>query len=139
MDRNAASGTTRGGSDDPLDYPANKVIGAVDPAVLGALVPDLIAAGFAPVGILGGEAGLRRLAGTAGGDGFVGALRRLVMDSGGDLGYVRRAEEELRGGHVLVDVGVEGDDEKERAREVLVRHGGHDVAFFHPWAIEPLG
>ncbi len=121
-----------------LEYPTNRVVGAVDQAVLGAVVPDLIAAGFAPIGILAGEVGLRRLGETAGGSGIVGFLRRFSKSTGGELDYIRLAEQELRDGHALVDIEVDGDDEKERARDVLVRHGGHSIVYFGQWTLETL-
>ena len=121
-----------------LAYPTNRVIAAVDPAVLGALIPDLSAAGFAPIGLLGGEAGLRRLGETGGGSGIGGLLRGFAKSTGGELDYIRRAEQELRDGHVLVDVEVAGDDEKGRARDVLLRHGSHAVVYFGHWALETL-
>lgn len=126
------------GGDEPLEYPTNRVIGAVEPAALASLVPDLIGAGFAPIGILAGEAGLRRLAGTGGGDGVTGALRKLMMSMGGDLDYVHNAEKKLRDGRALVDVEVDGDAEKELARDVMLRHGGEMIVRFTPWAIEIL-
>lgn len=122
----------------PMEYPTNRVVGAVDRMKLGEVVPDLIDAGFAPVGILAGEAGLRRLAETGGGHGLVGLMRHFTKSTGGELDHIRQAEQELRAGHVLVDVEVSGDAEKERARDVLVRHGGHFVAYFGHWTIETL-
>jgi hypothetical protein len=125
-------------ADAPLPYPTNRVIGAVATDQLGDLVPDLVAAGFAPIGILAGEGGLRRLRGTGGGDGLTGLLRRFAMSTGGDLDHVRRAEQEVRDGRALVDVEVDDDDEKERAREILTRHGGNNIVFFGQWTIETL-
>jgi hypothetical protein len=125
-------------ADEPLPYPTDRVIGAVATDRLGDLVPDLVAAGFAPIGILAGEGGLRRLRGTGGGDGLTGLLRRFAMSTGGDLDHVRRAEQEVRDGRALVDVEVDDDDEKERAREILTRHGGNNIVFFGQWTIETL-
>ena len=128
----------RTGVDDPLPYPSNRVIGAVVIDRLGDLVPELVAAGFAPIGILAGEGGLRRLGATGGGGGLAGLLRRVQMSMGGDADYVRDAEQEVRDGHALVDVEVDDDDEKARAREILARHGGRQIAFFGQWTIETL-
>jgi hypothetical protein len=126
------------GADAALPYPTNRVIGAVAADRLSDLVPELVAAGFAPIGILAGEGGLRRLRGTGGGDGLSGLLRRFAMSTGGDLDYTRRAEKAVRDGRALVDVEVDDGDEKERAREILARHGGSNIAFFGPWTIETL-
>src|SRR4051812_49833257 len=81
-----------------LDYPTNRVFGAVDPKQLSALVPALIDAGFAPIGILAGEAGVRRLHQTAGGSGLGGVFRRLPMSVGGGLDHVAPTPEGLRQG-----------------------------------------
>ena len=121
-----------------LDYPTNRVFAAVDPQQLSALVPALIDAGFAPIGILAGEAGLRRLQQTAGGSGIGGLLRRIQMSVGGDLDYVAQAQEALKQGRALVDVEVDGDTAKHRAREVFLQHGGERIAYFSAWTIETL-
>jgi hypothetical protein len=122
----------------PLDYPTNHVFGAVDPQQLSALVPALIDAGFAPIGILAGEAGLHRLQQTAGGSGLGGLLRRIQMSVGGDLDYVAQAQEALKQGRALVDVEVDGDAAKDRARDVFLQHGGERIVYFSAWTIETL-
>lgn len=122
----------------PLDYPANRVIGVVAPSALSTLVPALIDAGFAPIGILAGEAGLRRLRQTSGDGGLAGLLRRFQMSMGGDLDYVARAQQDLEQGLALVDVEVDGDSAKERARDVFRQHDGQRITYFSPWTIETL-
>ena len=122
----------------PLDYPINRVFAAVDPQQLSALVPALIDAGFAPIGILAGEAGLRRLQQTAGGSGIGGLLRHIQMSVGADLDYVAQAQEALEQGRALVDVEADGDAAKDRARDVLLRHGGQHIVYFSRWTIETL-
>ena len=121
-----------------LDYPTNRVFAGVDPQQLSALVPALIDAGFAPIGILAGEAGLRRLQQTAGGSGIGGLLRRIQMSVGGDLDYVAQAQEALQQGRALVDVEVDGEAAKDRAREVFLQHGGERIVYFSAWTIETL-
>jgi hypothetical protein len=122
----------------PLEYPTNRVLAAVNPKKLNALVPALVDAGFAPIGILAGQAGLRRLRQTSGDTGISGLLRRFQMSVGGDLDYVARAQQDLEQGLALVDVEVEGDEGKERARDVLQEHGGQRITYFRPWTIETL-
>ena len=122
----------------PLDYPANHVFAVVNPQQLSALVPALIEARFAPIGILAGEVGLRRLRQTAGGSGIGGLLRRIQMSVGGDLDYVAQAQEALEQGRALVDVEVEGDAAKDRARDVFLQHGGQRIVYFSSWTIETL-
>ena len=79
----------------PLDHPTNRVLAAVNPQQLSALVPALIDAGYAPIGILAGEAGQRRLQQTAGASSIGGLLRRIQMSVGGDLDYAAQAQEAL--------------------------------------------
>lgn len=138
MDDAASRRAPDEGDAGPLDYPTNRVIGSVDRTALGVVIPDLIDAGFAPVGILAGEAGLRRLRETEGGSGIGGLLRRFAQSVGGDLDYIRQAEQDLRDGRALVDVEVVGDAQKELARDVLLRHGGHAIVYFAPGALESL-
>jgi len=121
-----------------LDYPTNHVFAVVNPQQLSALVPALIEARFAPIGILAGEVGLRRLRQTAGGSGIGGLLRRIQMSVGGDLDYVAQAQEALEQGRALVDVEVEGDAAKDRARDVFLQHGGQRIIYFSSWTIETL-
>ena len=122
----------------PLDYPTNRVFAAVDPQQLSALVPALIDVGFAPIGILAGEAGRRRLQQTAGESGIGGLLRRIQMSVGGDLDHVAQAQEALEQGRALVDVEVEGDAAKDRPRDVFLQHGGERIVYFSAWTIETL-
>ena len=138
MDEASLPRPTETDRDDPLAYPTDRVIGSVEQTTLAAVVSDLIDAGFAPIGILAGEAGLRRLSATAGERGMGGLLRRVAKSAGGDLDHIRRAEQEVRAGNALVDVEVDGDEEKERARDILLRHGGTFITHLGPWAIETL-
>ncbi len=123
----------------PLEYPTNRVLAAVNPEKLSALIPALVDAGFAPIGILAGQAGLRRLRQTSGDSGISGFLRRFQMSVGGDLDHVTLAQQDLEQGLALVDVEVEGNETKERARDVLLQHGGQHITYFRPWTIETLG
>lgn len=67
----------------PLPYPVNQVIGALVPSNVGTAVVDLIDAGFAPIGILAGEGGLKRMRATANPSGFFASITRF----GRPLGY----------------------------------------------------
>ena len=81
---------------------------------------------------------MRRLRQTSGDSGISGLLRRFQMSVGGDLDCVERAQQDLEAGLALVDVDVEGDDAKDRSRDVLQRHGGQRITYFRPWTIETL-
>lgn len=139
MNEAKATNTPTGSGAGPMGYPtANTVFATVDLQRLGDLVPALSAAGFAPIGILAGEAGLHRLRKTAGDSGIGGMLRRLQMSLGGDLDFVERAQKAIEQGNALVNVDVEGDAAKERARAVFRQHGGQHITYFTQWAIEDL-
>ncbi|HET7095532.1 MAG TPA: hypothetical protein VFI22_18720 [Thermomicrobiales bacterium] len=123
-----------------VEAPENEVVGAVARDDVGPAVADLIDAGFAPIGILAGDGGLRRIEATiSGGDGLGGVLNRLALTMGGDMDKLRQAAEELRAGHVLIDVEVADDAAKIRARDILQRHGGHFITYFGRWSMETLG
>ncbi|HEU0115702.1 MAG TPA: hypothetical protein VFQ80_13540 [Thermomicrobiales bacterium] len=123
-----------------VEAPENEVIGAVARDEVGPAVCDLIDAGFAPIGIVAGDGGLRRIEATiGGGDGLGGLLHRVALNMGGDMDKLRQAAEELRAGHILIDVEVADDAAKNRARDILQRHGGHFITYFGRWSMETLG
>jgi hypothetical protein len=123
-----------------MTMPENEVVAAVARDAIGAVVGDLIDAGFAPIAIVAGEGGLRRLEATMrGGEGLGGALNRVALSMGGDMDKLKQAAEELRAGHILIDVEVNGDAAKTQARDIFLRHGGHFITYFGRWSMETLG
>jgi hypothetical protein len=127
--------------DGPLSYPEGRVSGAVEGAAADAVVADLTAAGF-PADTIGGMAGAedaRRFRDLHDAGGTWGLVKRIALSMGSDLDLARRAEQELLAGNALVEVVVDGDDAKDRVREILLRHGGHFVNYFDRWTIETLG
>ena len=60
------------------------------------------------------------------------------MSVGGDLDYAAQAQEALDQGRALVDVEVEGDAAKDRARDLFLQHGGERIVHFSAWTIETL-
>jgi hypothetical protein len=123
-----------------VQTPENEVVGAVARDAVGPAVCDLIDAGFAPIGVLAGDGGLRRVEATiSGGDGVGGFFNRLALSMGGDMDKLRQAAEELRSGDVLIDVEAADDDAKIRARDILLRHGGHFITYFGRWSMETMG
>ena len=132
-------------SDAPDDrqpsYPLHRVIGAVDPAVVGAVLGDLTAAGFAAdsIDVVMGEAAAQRLHATLDRPGLRGLLNRISLSLGADLEVIQETEQELEAGHSLIVVPVEGDAAKERARDILLAHDGHFIHHFGRWSVERLG
>lgn len=122
----------------PLPYPVNQVIGALVPSNAGTAVVDLIDAGFAPIGILAGEGGLKRMRATANPSGFFASITRFGRPLGYNQEFIERCERELEGGRALVGVEVDGDDDKHLARDILQRHGGHFITHIGKSTIERL-
>ncbi len=122
----------------PLPYPINQVIGALVPSTVGASVVDLIEAGFAPISILAGEGGLKRMHATANPSGFLGSLTRFGRTMGYNQEFIEGCERELQGGRALVGVEVDGEQDKRLARDILLRHGGHFITHVGRGTIETL-
>jgi hypothetical protein len=120
------------------DTPVNKVTGAANGARVGDVVADLATAGFAPIAILAGEAGLQRLRETSAEPGMGGFFNRLGLGLAGHLDHLRAVQAEVKAGRAfhLIDA---DDESKRRAGEVLARHGAHLVTYFGRWSIEPMG
>lgn len=101
---------------------------------------DLAAAGFPAdaTGVLEGGAAARRFRDLGGDPGPWGLLQRLSLSMGADLDLARQAEQELLAGNALVEIAVEDAAAKQRAGDVLQRHGGHFIKYFDRWTIETL-
>lgn len=122
----------------PLPYPINQVIGAVVPTNVGAAVVDLIEAGFAPIGILAGEGGLKRMHATANPSGFFGPITRFGRSMGYNQEFIQQFEQQLQGGRALVGIEVDGEEDKHLARDILLRHDGHFIIHLGRGLIETL-
>ena len=70
-----------------------------------------------------------------GGSGIRGFLTRFSLSLGDDLDEIEQARQELKFGHALVLVMVDGMTEQDRAHTVLREHGGHAMRYFGRWAI----
>lgn len=120
-------------------YPLHRVVAAVAPANVDAVVAALTAAGidranfdivtadeaFAPDEPIGGS-GLR------------GFFTRLGLSLGDDLDAIEQARAELSQGHVLMFVAVHDDAERTQVHDILREHGGHSMRYFGQWTITTL-
>ncbi len=122
----------------PLPYPINQVIGALVPTSVGTSVVDLIEVGFAPIGILAGEGGLKPMHATANPTGFFGSITRFGRTVGYNQEFIEQCERKLRGGRALVGVEVDGEQDKHLAPDILLRHGGHFIVHIGKSTIETL-
>jgi hypothetical protein len=73
-----------------------------------------------------------------GGSGIRGFLTRFSLSLGDNLDEIDQARQELKYGHTLVLVMVDGMAEQDRAHTVLREHGGHAMRYFGRWAITSL-
>jgi hypothetical protein len=129
--------------DNWLTIPTDKVIGSVSTTEeLKTAITQLNADGFGQeeIAVLCGQEGASRLDVTGEQHGLLGRLYRFVEKFGDmDLKLLKDYEEELLGGHFVIAVDVNDDDERKRVTDILVSHGGHRVNFFGRWVIENLG
>jgi hypothetical protein len=125
-----------------LAIPTDKVIGSVSTTEdLKASITQLNADGFGQkeISVLCGEEGASRIDVTGEHHGLLGHLYRFVEKFGDmDVKLLKDYEEELLGGHFVIAVDVNDDDERKRVTDILVSHGGHRVNFFGRWVIENL-
>jgi hypothetical protein len=123
-------------------YPSNKVVGIIDrPAQLQAALTTLHAVGFDTddVDMLCGQAGIERLDRTGKRHGMVAHLIRLVQFLGEEQTHLQQHEQALAAGHFLVAVTVGKDAAaKQRVRDVLRSHGGHDLHYYGQFTVEDL-
>ena len=117
-------------------YPLHKVAAAVPREETDGVVTALTDAGFAPDRIEVVTADdVPGLDEPIGGSGIRGFLTRFSLSLGDDLDEFEQAQQELKYGHALVLVMVDGMTEQERAHTVLHEHGGHAMRYFGRWAI----
>src|SRR5918995_597778 len=109
---------------------------AIDRNQRDAVVAALTDAGFAPDRIEVVTADdVPGLDEPIGGSGIRGFLTRLNLSLGDDLDEFEQARQELKYGHALVLVMVDGMAEQDRAHAVLREHGGHAMRYFGRWTI----
>ena len=120
-------------------FPRNKVGAAVAPTELAGVLAALEEAGFPRDQIdVMTAADVPELDEPIGGTGLRGLLTRLNLDIGYELEELEDAREELKRGHTLILVPVQGEAEQHRAHEILRQHGGHMMRYFGRWAVRKL-
>ena len=129
--------------DDWVRYPTNKVIGSLSTTDdLKAVITELNAGGFGQeeIYVVCGQKAASNIDVTGEQHNLLGRIYRLVEEYADmDLKLLKDYKEELLGGHFLIGVDVDDEDERKRVADILVSHGGHRVNFFGRWAIETLG
>lgn len=130
--------------DEPIRYPANHVVGVLDTrAQVDALVPDLIAAGFADADITvhAGMDSAEALDESTGRSGLANLAMRLAETLGienSEMEQKERYEQALRDGKFVVLVAAADEAHKDRASAVLDEHAAHTVSFHGRFTIEEL-
>jgi hypothetical protein len=117
----------------------SSVVGAMDAEAVSLVTAALTKAGFAKdriqvvtaADVEGMESPLER-------SGIRGLVGRFLLNLGDDLDEMELMRQELKAGHVLVFVPVEGDKERERVRAIFRDHGGHSIKHYGHWTITPL-
>ena len=120
-------------------YPLHRLVAAVEPANVDAIISALAAAGVDPkdVEIITTDEAFEQEE-PIGGSGIRGFLERLGLSLGDDLDALEQARAELRQGHVLLCIAVHDDAERMRVHEILLEHGGHSMRYFGHWTITTL-
>jgi hypothetical protein len=120
----------------PIGPPEGKVIGAVAPEAVENVRAALIAAGFPADNIeIMTPDDLDNVQAPTDRPGFRGALNRFLFSLGGDLDELELARQELRGGHVLIGLPVQGDAVVHQVRDIMHANGAHNVRYFGKWTI----
>lgn len=122
-----------------LKYPVHNVIAAAPQPQVDQVVTALEDAGFMreriEIILAKDVFGLRE---QIGGSGIHRVLTWIELSLGDDLDALDQAWRELKHGHVLIQVLVHGNEEKDRARKILLQHGGYAIHYFGRWTITPL-
>lgn len=120
-------------------FPHPRVAAAIAPDMTDGVVAALTDAGFARDRIeVVTKEDVSDLDEPIGGSGIRGFLTRFSLSLGDNLDEIDQARRELKYGHALVLVMVDGMAEQDRAHAVLREHGGHSMRYFGRWAITSL-
>jgi hypothetical protein len=125
-----------------IHYPTDMLIGVIDEAdAAQAALHELTERGFneEEIRVLCGPEGAKQLDVSGKEHGLLGRLARLLLNvADGESEAIRRHEQELQAGHFLIAVPAAEPAARERAREILLEHGGHYINFFGAWTVETL-
>lgn len=125
-----------------LTYPTNKLIGVIaDAPQAKAAIETLHVAGFAEdrVDLLCGPEGMRRLDVSGKAHGVLARLYRFIEGFGDMEHYhLKRYEQELLAGHVVIAVKARDQESREQARQILKTHDGYFINFYGRWHVEGL-
>jgi hypothetical protein len=139
---NAQSGSQ--GESEPLQYPANHVIGILDTHEQTACAVDgLVTGGFleSEIEILRGAEEADRLDQTTGRRGLVALTIRLFQRIGlenAEIEMKEHYEKALRDGRTVMAILAPTDERKDRAAQILKECGGHFINFYGRLAVQRI-
>jgi hypothetical protein len=130
------------GAHQPVLYPTNHVLAVLnDREHADSAVADLKGGGFmeSEIHVGTGVAAADDVGASPGRTGVAGLLLRFAERIGiadEELETKHRYEQAMRDNHFVVSVATPTEERKDRAAEILRKHGGHTVSFFGKHAIE---
>lgn len=143
-DNTAKQTSTAGspGSDEPLRYPENTVVGVIETvAKLEEAIVALESGGFlaSEIEVMHGPAAAKRLSESTGRKGFAGLAMRLIASIGlpnDETEMKNRYAEALEKGWFLIAVQAPTEERKQRSTQILQEHGGQFVNFLGRFTIQ---
>ena len=138
---------TQGGKEPPpkIRYPTNHVVAVIDKEVaLIAAVDSLTSGGFldSEIHVNCGTAEADRLKASTGRGGLSGVAIRIAQNLGiedDEMALKSRYEQAMRDGGYVVRVAAPTEERKERAADVLRKHGAHSINFLGRFLVEGMG
>jgi hypothetical protein len=114
-------------------FPTSAVVGVIDePGEVLRAADELRAAGYDP-DVLSSEHGAERIENAGGSPDQVRVTRMAQGMFGYEADHTERHLAELSAGHFVLLVESHDDENTDRIRDVLARHGGHFVNYYSKW------
>jgi hypothetical protein len=116
--------------------PDGKVIGALAPASVDAVIAALVAAGYSAdhIDTVTGEE-LEHIETPHNDNRLLGLFERFLLSMGEDLAAMEELRAAALDGAILIGVPVVGDESMHRAGRILLEHGAREVTHFGRWTI----
>jgi hypothetical protein len=129
---------------EPIRYPTHNVVGVLDTVeqLVGA-ANDLTSGGFleSEINVARGQAAADRLDDATGRGGISNLAIRIAEKLGlqnEESEFKDHYEQAMRNGQFVIRVAAPSEERKDRATEILERHGAHSVAYFGKYTIRGL-
>jgi hypothetical protein len=132
------------GSTEPIQYPTHNLVGVLDTfEQLRGATTDLLSQGFleSEINVAQGKAAADQVDATTGRGGVAGFALRIAEKLGlqnQELEFKDHYEQAMRSGRFVIRVAAPSEERKDRATEILKRHGAHSVAYFGKYTIQGL-